>query len=101
MFSCLDLAEGSYHLVAFKVKGDLSQVIIRVCRENGEQELVEPPTLTIPDDAEAVDGWRQVAYAIRIPDASTGFMTSACVKQKPGERTLLRDFHSVPVLNMR
>ena len=101
MFSCLDLAEGSYHLVAFKVKGGLSQVIIRVCRENGEQELVEPPTWIISDDAAEVDGWRQVACIVRVPDASTGFMASACVKQKPGERTLLRDFHSAPVLNMR
>jgi hypothetical protein len=100
LFTDETLKEGDYCLIALKAKGMISDVIVRLRRKSGVDDLVEP-AWTIPGGADAGDGWRQYAYVVRVPECCIGLMASAGVKQKPGERTLLKDFYMAPVLDMR
>lgn len=100
LFADEKLSHGDYCLIAFRAKGPLSETIIRLRRQSGVDDLVEP-TWTVPEGKEGADGWRLIAYMFRIPDDCIGIMTSACMKQRPGERTLLRDFYLAPVLKMK
>lgn len=99
MFADEGRKEGDYVLISLEMKGRSTGVYSRVLREGAGQDLVS--TVTFAESEGEFKDWHRIYAILRVPDHSPGFIVSADMEQKPGERLLLRGLLSVPVIRIK
>ncbi|MBE6396264.1 MAG: beta-lactamase family protein [Lentisphaerae bacterium] len=92
MTTIRDMREGDWYAVDFEVCGSAGETIVRFHRAGGAHDLTVPPTITLAPPEGDIDGWRRVTGLVRVPGGMDSMLVSAGMKQKPGERTLYRNF---------
>lgn len=92
MVTMTDMREGDWYAVDFEVFGNVGSTIVRYHRAGGAHDLTIPPTITFSLPDGPADGWRRMTGLVRVPAGMDSMLVSAGVKQKPGERTLFRNF---------